>query len=192
MTAPAPPDASSASGPERRWRPALSIVALMLGLPVTGLVATAATSSVPQPPVAVAAGIEVTPPASWELVLRTGDEGELVVLSNGSASLAVAVDRSTSSPASALGAYMSQMQADATQFVVGDPAPFEFGDRPGGTRAAYWGVINGIGYPIEGEVTVIPLADGGNALFDGWAEEGSYGAQRDAIEAIIGSSRLGS
>lgn len=53
-------------------------------------------------------------------------------------------------------------------------------------------MIIGIGYPIEGEVTVIPLADGGNVLFDGWAEEGAYSAHRDAIEAIIGTSRLGS
>jgi hypothetical protein len=170
----------------------LGIVAVMLGLPLTGLVATAATDTVQQPAIVVAEGIEVTAPDSWEFVLRTGEAGELVVLSNGSASLAVAIDRSPNAPVESLNGYMLQMEADATQFVAHDPVPFQFGDRLGAARAGYAGAMNGIAYPIEGEVTVIPLTEGGNVLFDGWAEEGTYGAHRDAIDAIIGTARVGS
>lgn len=192
MSGPPPVVQPSPIGHERRWWPALGLVALMFGLPVSGLVATAATSSVPTQPLLVAEGVEITPPDSWEFEQRTGAGGEVVVLSNGTASLAVVVEPSADSPVDVLADYMAGMREDATQFTEGDPTPFEFDDQTRGIRASYGGVVEGLGYPIEGEVTVIPLGGGGTVLFDGWAEEGTYGAQREAIDDIIRTSRLGS
>lgn len=90
----------------------------------------------PVPPIVVADDVEVTPPTTWEFVPRS-DEGDCVILSNGSANLAVAVDRSTDSASSALASYLAQMQADAIQFFSGDPIAFELAAHAGRTRAPW-------------------------------------------------------
>lgn len=174
------PTAGQASQP-RGVLATIVVLLIMVGIVGGGYVAQNAVASGPPRPVEISDGVTVTPPVEWEFAHRTED-GRTVLLSKGSASLAITVEPRTDAVAA-----LTRLRDDwTTNYVTATDIEPLTNVRQGETvyRFAYSGVFAELAAPVEGEVTGA-AGTSVTVVFDGWAGFGEYRSVGDEIETMI-------
>lgn len=173
---------TAAAQPPKGWIATLVVALLMIGIVGGGFVAENAVANEPRHQVDVQ-GVVITPMAEWEFAGRS-DDGNTILLTNGSGSLAIEVVPGTDVVA-ALNSKRDEWESTGT-VTTADPEPVTVGSRSG-YRLDYTGTFEDVSTAVEGTVTGI-AGNGRVVLFDGWAGEGQYPTVSDDIDAMIGSA----
>lgn len=183
-TASEKPPAPKGPAEPRGCLPTFLVAVLMFSIALSGGIALAAVEGGPAPVVHVAGPVSIQPLPGWEFVSRS-DDGNSVLLSQGSGSLLIEVVEGAWSPADLLEATFESWEADPeAQLTTGVRESVETAPGILGVRAPYGGTFPGIEYPVEGELTVV---EGGGVpvIFDAWASEGELSLVIDEIRQMI-------
>jgi len=167
------------------WLATLVILLIMVGIPVGGVLAANAVAGLPDQPVDAGHGVIVAIPANWEYAGRFGDD-RIVLITRGSASVAVSVKESTDEVAQ-LTALRNEWLASGT-VSAGDVvavADARTDGRPA-SRFPYTGTFgeDGPSSPVEGEATGV-RGNGIVVIFDAWAGEGEFVRVAQEVAQII-------
>lgn len=182
MTTSAPPWARPAE--PKGWLATFLIILIMVGIVGAGFAAAVALSSVPDKPITIARGVIIVVPPDWSFGGRS-DDGKTVLLTRGSASVAISVDEGVDETA-ALKQLHDEWAARGT-ISVGEVLPVNDVRAQGepAARFAYSGLFSGeLPTPVEGEVTGV-RGNGFAVVFDAWAGEGQFVNARDDVAALI-------
>lgn len=178
-----PPEAKRPAEP-RGCLPTFVVAVLMFSIALSGGIALAAVEGGPAPVVHIAGPVAMQPLPGWEFVSRS-EEGNSVLLSQGSGSLLIEVVEASSTPADLLDATFESWEADPeVQLTTGVREDVQTAPGVPGVRAPYGGTFPGIEYPVDGELTVV---EGGNVrvIFDAWGGEGELSLVIDEIRQMI-------
>ncbi|MDQ3492882.1 MAG: hypothetical protein M3452_06430 [Chloroflexota bacterium] len=178
------PNESNSDKPEPRGcLPTLLVFLAMILIVGSGAVAAEAVAGLPSRPVNVARDITIAPAGEWEFGGRTDDDRG-ILLSKGSVSLVVSVQDRAASPEAALEALFDDWQSESdAPLAVGPVSAIDLRPGQAAVRASYSGTFEGIGYPVEGEVTVIQGAQA-TVIFDAWAGFGDFVLSRAEIDQM--------
>lgn len=160
----------------------LVVLLIMVGIVAGGFYAQQAVAGLPSGPVEVARGVTVTPLPDWQFGGRTED-GNTILLSRGSGSLAVSVTDGAD-VAAALNGLRDEWVASGT---VTASQIVEVTDRRGGQtgmRFAYSGTFADLPAAVEGEVTAF-AGTGILVVFDAWAGVGDSVAVGADVATMI-------
>jgi hypothetical protein len=156
----------------------------MLGIVGGGFVAAESVADLPAPPVTVAEGVIVRPLPGWEFGGRA-DDGDGVLFSKGSGSLAVSISPAREEPAAALTALLAGWRAEhGTVISSGDIESSQIRAPAPAARVPYSGNFAGINYAVEGDVTAVQ-GSRVTVVFDGWAGKGDYAQVRAEVDRMI-------
>lgn len=186
-TAPPRPDEAPAHRrEERRWLPAIAVVAVIVFVTGGSQVVGDAIAE-PAEPVRVG-GVTVTPEPGWEVDSRTEEPGvSSALLRHGSAGLLVlALDGPASAEELARDYADLALRERFAQLTIGQPSVADLGS----VRFVYVGITHD-GVAVEGVVSAVASGAGGGAIFDGFAPKGSLGAVVDDLTRIVESSEMG-
>lgn len=173
---------------ERRWIPALGVLAVILAVTGGAQAVDRAFAGAPEP-VVVGGTVTVIPEAGWTIVANAEDAGGgQALLARGTASLLVFAMPPGSGPATELArGYAEALDDRFAQLTIGDPAV----DGTEVVRFGYVGVTAD-GVAVEGVVVafVDPVDDRG-AVFDGFAPKGSLGAAIGDLQTMVETAEVG-
>jgi hypothetical protein len=145
----------------------------------------------PGPPVTVVEGVTIHPAPGWSLTDRL-TEPQGVRLISGTGNLLVLVSPVGGGPEGQLLAYIEQvLEPEATQLSVTPVQPITIPSGNVAAVASYVGAFQGASSPLEGEVVAVVGASGTAVVFDGWAQEGQFGAARDDVRAMVAGAEVG-
>lgn len=183
---PRPDEAPPTRRSERRWTPALGVLAVIV-LVTGGADLVGGAIRERAEPIEVGESLTVTPEPGWEVVsgleepevsrvlLRGGRTDLLVIALSGGNVSALEVARD----------YAAVLDARFAQVSIGEPAV----DGIERVRFGYVGV-SGDGLAIEGVVAVVSGASGNAAVFDGFAPKGSLGAAIGDLREMVDSAEV--
>jgi hypothetical protein len=172
--------------PPKSWLATLVVGAIMLAILIGGFVVEGAVPEPPPRPVSAGSGVMLTPISGWDFAGRSED-GQTILLTQGSGSLAVSVVPGTDANA-ALRAKRDEWLQTGT-VTVSEPVVVALpGDRSG-ARFNYSGTFEDVPTPVEGAVTAVA---GSNVvvLFDGWSGIGGYPNVGAEIDSMIESATI--
>lgn len=185
---PRPDEAPAQRRAERRWLPALGVVAVILVVTGGAQVVGGAIAGAPEP-VVVGQTVTVLPEPGWTVVSASGDAGAgQALLARGSASLLVIAVPTGSGPAQELATgYAEALDDRFAQLTIGEAAA----DGAEAVRFGYVGVT-GDGVAVEGVVTAFADPEtGAGAIFDGFAPKGSLGAAIGDLRTMVETAEVG-
>ena len=168
------------------WLATLVVAAIMLAILIGGFVVEGAVPAPPPRPVSAGSGVMVTPVSGWDFAGRSED-GQTILLTQGSGSLAVTVVPGTDVDA-ALQAKRDEWLQSGT-VTISDPEAITIPGGRTGERFDYSGTFEDVPTPVEGAVTAIA---GSNVvvLFDGWSGIGGYPNVSADIDSMIESTSI--
>ena len=161
----------------------LVVFVIMIGIVAGGAFAQNAVAGIPAGPVEVARGVMLTPLTEWEFGGRS-DDGNTILLSQGSGSLAISVVEPSDAVAG-LTALRDEWLASGTVTATEIEPVGGVRVRQPAFRFAYSGTFEEEhAAAVEGEVTGVSGSEVA-VLFDGWAGYGEYASVRDEIATMI-------
>ena len=176
---------------ERRWIPAIALLALIAGVVSGGHVLSYALGETREGAVAVGDSVQVTPLPGWELADRFEDPTG-IRLTSGSASLDVAALAFGGTDVDLLRGYVDDvLSPQAEQLRLSEeiePVPLANGLT--GSRIAYIGVFGDVQTPVEGEITTVVSPLGTGVVFDGWAPVGQLQVGLEEFHAMIETAEI--
>jgi hypothetical protein len=178
----APPPVMAARSQPKGWLATLAVALIMIGVAAGGCYAAAAVADLPNQPIEIANGVTIIAPEDWQFADRPVPN--TVLLSRGTASMAITVEQGTDERA-ALAWLRDEWVAMGTITpgaieVVTDVRP----DQPA-ARFGYSGTFPEIsGGAVEGEDTAV-RGSSVVVVFDAWAGTGDFVSARDEVAAII-------
>lgn len=184
---PRPDEAPAQRRTERRWLPALAVLAVIVA--VTGGAQVVEAIAGAEAPVVVGTTVTVTPEPGWAVVSVTeGDPTSQALLSRGAANLLVVATPAGAGAVQELGrGYVQTLQDRFAQVRIGE-AGVE------GNRVARFGYVGvtGDGVAVEGVVALVadPVT-GSGAIFDGFAPKGSLGAAIGDLRTMVETAEVG-
>ena len=140
-------------------------------------------------PLAIAAGVRITPVDGW--VSSPHENGSGIRLEKGIVVIDLFPETFGGNAAALADAYLEDiLKPGATQLTTTEP---EVVAGPDGTAArfAYQGIFEGIDVPIEGEVTAIFIGDQG-VIADAWSRQGDLGSLLAEVHAMLDTIEIGS
>jgi hypothetical protein len=165
----------------------IAVFVFMFGILAVGVGVLSQVSTLPPQPFEVSHGVVITPPEGWDFAGRSED-GETVLISQGSGSLAITVKEGVD-PASGLDQLRTEWAASGTVTSSETTQLTDVREGQVAHRFAYSGTFPDLASPIEGEVTAF-AGTGYSVLFDGWAGFGEYHSVRDEITTIIRAATI--
>ena len=176
---------------QRRWIPAIALVALIVGVVSGGHVVSGALGETRVGAVAVGDSVEITPLPAWELAERFEDPTG-IRLTSGTASLDVATLPFGGSDVELLREYVDNVLApQAEQLRLSEEVePVRLANGLTGSRIAYVGLFEGVQTPVEGEITTVVSPAGTGVVFDAWAPTGQLQVALDDLHAMIESAEI--
>jgi hypothetical protein len=176
---------------ERRWIPAIALVALIVGVVSGGHVLSDALGQIRTGAVAVGDSVEITPVPGWELAERFEDPTG-IRLTSGSASLDVAELPFAGTDVDLLREYVDNVLApQAEQLRLSEEVePVRLENGLTGSRIAYVGQFGDVQTPVEGEITTVVSPLGTGVVFDGWAPTGQLQLSLDDLHAMIETAEI--
>ncbi len=185
---PRPDEAPAQRRAERRWLPALGVVAVILVVTGGAQVVEGAIAGASEP-VVVGQTVRVAPEPGWTVVSTSGASGVgQALLTRGSASLLILAVPPGSGPAQELArGYADALDDRFTQLTIGEAAA----DGAEAVRFGYVG-ITADGVAVEGVVAAFadPVT-GSGAIFDGFAPKGSLGAAIGDLRTMVETAEVG-
>jgi hypothetical protein len=185
---PRPDEAPAQRRAERRWLPAVGVVAVILVVTGGARVVEGAISGSSEP-VVVGETVTVVPEPGWTVISTSGDAGAgQALLARGSASLLVFEVPPGSGPAEELArGYAQALDERFAQLTIGEAAA----DGAEAVRFGYVG-ITADGVAVEGVVAAFadPVT-GAGAIFDGFAPKGSLGAAIGDLRTMVETAEVG-
>lgn len=172
--------------PPKSWLATMVVAAIMLAILIGGFVVEGAVPEPPPRPVSAGSGVMVTPVSGWDFAGRSED-GQTIVLTQGSGSLAVTVAPGTDVDA-ALQAKRDEWLETGT-VTISDPDAITIAGGRTGERFDYSGTFEDVPTPVEGTVTAVAGSDV-VVLFDGWSGIGGYRNVSADIDQMIESATL--
>lgn len=131
-------------------------------------------------------GVIINPPAGWTGQLESGR----LRLQKGSVTVDVHVDPQYQGDAVTLvNSFVQQMQAVASQFTATPAQVIALTAGAPGARATYVGLFQGIGQPLEGQVTAMTL-QGRGLVFDAYAPQGQLATGLPDVTTIINTVQV--
>lgn len=179
------------SSRERRWGPAVAVLAVLLVVVLGGQVIAGALSESVGAPIDVGGVLRVSPLSGWQLARRLGPPpGAQLTRGDGNLTFLVIPFRGTAEDLTR--EYVSQILAPESQqlSVSRQFEPVVLSSGLTGVRIAYVGLFGKAHASIEGEVTAIVSASGTGAIFDGWAPDGSLQYVSDDLHKMIDSAQV--
>lgn len=171
---------------ERRWLPALAVVALILAVTGGARGAGEAIAGPPGPPTGFVGVVTVQPEAGWEqeLLQEDGDFHELL-LRSGTAGLYVAGLQGYADTSEGLAnEYVEAVLDEQLEHLqIGDPEHVSLGPLPA-VRFGYLGQTPD-GLAVEGVMTGVVSRSGNAVVFDGFAPEGDLAWAAQDIRTMI-------
>jgi hypothetical protein len=176
---------------ERRWIPAIALVALIVGVVSGGHVLSDALGETRAGAVAVGDSVVITPLPGWELAERFEDPTG-IRLTSGSASLDVAELPFGGTDVDLLREYVDNVLApQAEQLRLSEEVePVRLANGLTGSRIAYVGLFGDVQTPVEGEITTVVSPLGTGVVFDGWAPTGQLNLALDDLHAMIETTEI--
>ena len=176
---------------ERRWIPAITLVALIVGVVSGGHVLSDALGQARSGAVVVGDSVEIAPVPGWELAERFEDPTG-IRLTSGSASLDVAELPFSGTDVDLLREYVDNVLApQAEQLRLSEEVePVRFENGLTGSRIAYVGQFGDVQTPVEGEITTVVSPLGTGVVFDGWAPTGQLQLSLDDLHAMIETAEI--
>jgi hypothetical protein len=172
---------------QRRWSPALAVVAVILVVVLGGYVTAGALSTSTAAPFTVGGVVTVHPAGGWRFVDQTGGPaGAGARITRGSGTLDVFTGPAVGDAAAIARAYvLGSLEPGSTSLTVspGLDAVTLDGGLPA-VRLSYSGIFDQSGVPIEGEVTVAVTPGGSGVVFDVWAPQGQLRFVLDDAHAM--------
>jgi hypothetical protein len=193
-TAAAPPPAAPTVRPPReaKWLPTIAVFAVLLFVTLGGFLLggdpggigdTGQTTLVG--PISVSSEVRFRPADGW--VIEEQSEGQVRVVGEIGA-LYVVSGTAPGGPEALLQEYESTvLEPQASQLSVSEPEPVALAGAAAAVRISYVGLFEGVGTPLEGEITAAASAQGNGAVLDGWAPEGQFVAARSDVHAMVDS-----
>ena len=176
---------------ERRWVPAIALVALMVGVVSGGHVLSDALGETRTGTIVVADSVEIAPLPGWELAGRFEDPTG-IRLTSGSASLDVITLPFGGTDVDLLREYVDRVLApQAEQLRLSEEIErvrLEAGLA--GSRIAYVGLYGDVQTPVEGEITTVVSPTGTGVVFDAWGPTGQLQMGLDDLHAMIESAEI--
>jgi hypothetical protein len=176
---------------ERRWIPAIALVALIVGVVSGGHALSGALAETHAGAIAVGDSVEIDPLPGWELAGRFEDPTG-IRLTSGSASLDVATLPFGGADVDLLREYVDGvLAAQAEQLRLSQQVgPVRLDSGLTGSRIAYVGVFGDVQTPVEGEITAVVSPTGTGVVFDAWAPSGQLRMALDDLHAMIERAAL--
>lgn len=144
----------------------------------------------PGQPIVVSEGVVIQPAAGWSVADRP-TEPPGVRLVSGTGNLLVLVSPVAGEPEAQIQAYVEQvLEPEATQLSVTPVQPITIPSGNAAVLVSYIGAFQGVSSPLEGEVVAVVGASGTAMLFDGWAQEGQFGAARDDVRSMVAGAEV--
>lgn len=185
---PRPDEAPAQRRRERRWLPALGVVAVIVVVTGGGRVVGGAVAGAAEP-VVLAGSVTVTPEPGWAVVSTGEQEGlSQALLAHGNANLLIVAGPAGAGTAQELArSYVEVLEDRFAQVTTGE-ASIEGGER---VRFGYVGITSD-GVAVEGVVAAVadPVT-GAGAVFDGFAPKGSLGAAIEDVATMIDTAEVG-
>lgn len=186
---PRPDEAASRRRVERRWLPALGVVAAIVFLTCGARTVGDAIAGPSGPPVDLSGVVRVQPRPGWELEGRedTQEGVHRLLLRRGTAGLFIlALEDYGGSPKDLAARYVDEaLRSQLSQLAVEEP-PEEvvLANGTPALRFGYQGVTDD-GVPLEGVVTVVVAPSGDAVVFDGFAVVGDLAWAIDDVRAMV-------
>ena len=186
---PRPDEAPAQRRVERRWLPALGVVAAIVFVTCGARTVGGAIAGPEGPPIDVPGVLSVRPRPGWELEAREEPQEGVhrLLLRLGTAGLFVlALEGSEESVGSLAARYVNEgLGSELSQLAVEEP-PEEVVLANGMTalRFGYQGVTED-GVPAEGVVTVVVAPSGNAVVFDGFGVAGDLAWAIDDLRAMV-------
>jgi hypothetical protein len=176
---------------ERRWIPAIAVLALIVGVVSGGHVASDALGQTRAGVVAVGDAVEVTPLPGWELAERFEDPTG-IRLTSGTASLDVAELPFDGTDVELLREYVDRvLSSQAEQLRLSEEVePVRLASGLTGVRIAYVGAFGDVQTPVEGEITTVVSPLGTGVVFDGWAPTGQLQLAIEDLRTMIETTEI--
>ena len=176
---------------ERRWLPAIALVALIVGMVSGGHVVSGALGEPRAGSVSVGDSVVITPLPGWELARRFEDPTG-IRLTSGSASLDVAELPFGGSSVDLLRRYVDDVLApQAEQLRLSEEVePVRLANGLTGSRIAYVGLFGDVQTPVEGEITTVVSPLGTGVVFDGWAPNGQIRLALGDLHTMIETAEI--
>jgi hypothetical protein len=176
---------------ERRWIPAIALVALILGVVSGGHLVSGALGETRAGGVAVGDSVEVSPLPGWELADRFEDPTG-IRLTSGSASLDVAELPFAGTDVDLLREYVDNVLAPQAEHLrlSEEVETVRLANGLTGSRIAYVGVFGDVQTPVEGEITTAVSPLGTGVVFDAWAPTGQLQLALEDLHTMIETTEI--
>lgn len=169
------------------WLSAVLVLASMLAIPLSAWVVLLLTKEPSRQPVQVSERVVIVAASGWEAGTPIEDDG--AYLTNGSGTLVVREAADGASASDEFQKTLDQWRADRdTRVVIASAAPADVGAQVVAVRAAFAGILPGVDYPVEGELTVVEGGSGAVVVFFAWASEGEFRSVAEDVKAMIRSA----
>jgi hypothetical protein len=187
-----PPVASPAR--EARWLPTIGVFLVILFVTLGGFllggdpgaVGETAQSSLGEP-ISVSPEVRFRPAEGWIIEEQVADPPQVRVVGDIGALYVIAAG-AAAGPTGLLQEYQATvLEPQASQLSVSEPEPVTLPGAGPGVRVQYVGLFEGVGSPLEGEITAAASPQGNGVVLDGWAPEGQFVAVRSDVEAMVAS-----
>jgi hypothetical protein len=194
-SAPPRPDRQAwRQGSDRRWWPALAVVAV-IGIVVLGGYAVAGALAEPTgPPVGFPGVVSVRPLSGWSADEQLEVPGApRIRLTRGSGNLDIIAVSGSDFPEQLAQRFVDvALPSQLERVRVSDRLePVALAGGVPAVRFEYIGVLGSSGMSIEGEVTAAVTANGDGIVFDGWAPQGLLPFVRGDIETMVARAQVG-
>jgi hypothetical protein len=154
-----------------------------------GAVGETAQSSLGRP-ISVSPEVRFRPAEGWVIEERVADPPQVRLVGDIGALYVIAAG-AAAGPTGLLQEYQATvLEPQATQLSVSEPEPVTLPGTGPGVRIQYVGLFEGVGSPLEGEITAAASPQGNGVVLDGWAPEGQFVAVRSDVEAMVASAEV--
>ena len=178
-----------ATKPPKGWIATLVVAAIMVAIVAGGFIAAGAVAD-NKTVLYNVNGVSITPGPGWEFSGRD-DNGQTILLTNGSGSLAIEAQPPPSNMLLMPDWQLPLEKKRQDWLDTGTVTATQIADVIVGDRAArrfsYSGTFEDLATPVEGTVTEISTPNK-YVLFDGWAGKGQFSVVSDDVDAMIKSA----